>query len=84
MSENAVKKSEDAMEADQPSSHGIGTSADSEFRCLKSLEEYYQIKLEELHAAKQGTSTVFGRDFPDESMLKQDDKLTAFYIGLPS
>ena len=50
---------------------------------FKSLEEDYQMRLKELHAAKQGASTVFGRGFPDESMLEQDDKLTAFYTDLP-
>ena len=79
-----MEKSEDAIETDQPSSPGIGTSAEFLEASFKSLAEDYQIRLEELHAAKQGTSTVFGRGFPDESMLKQADKLTAFYTGLSS
>ena len=83
MSEDAmVKMSEDAMETDQPSSTVIGTSPESLEASFKSLEEDYQIRLEELHAAKQGANTVFGSGFPDES--KQDDKLTARYTSLPS
>ena len=84
MSEDAAEQSEDAMETDQPSSPGIGISAESLEALFKSLEEEYPMRLKELHAAKQGTSTVFGRGFPDESMLEQDDKLTAFYTDLPS
>ena len=63
MSEDAVEKSEDAMETDQPFSPGIGTAAEPLEASFKSLEEDYQIRLEELHAAKQGSSTLFGRAF---------------------
>ena len=83
MIEDAVeKRSEDGMEIDQPSTSGIVTPADSLEESFKSLEEDYQLRVEELHAAKN--STVLGRGFPDETMLKKDDRLTAFYTGLPS
>ena len=39
MSEDAVEKSEDAMETDQPAYPGIGTSAESLEASFKSLEE---------------------------------------------
>lgn len=85
MVEDAMEKmSQDTMETDEPSASEIGTSAECLEASFKSLEEDYQIRLEELHAAKQSSSNVFGRGFPDESMLKQNDKLTAFYTGLPS
>ena len=83
MIEDAVeKRSEDRMEIDQPSTSGIVTPADSLEESFKSLEEDYQLRVEELHAAKN--STALGRGFPDETMLKKDDRLTAFYTGLPS
>ena len=83
MIEDAVeKRSEDGMAIDQPSTSGIVTPADSLEESFKSLEEDYQLRVEELHAAKN--STALGRGFPDETMLKKDDRLTAFYTGLPS
>lgn len=57
-----IKMSKDAMKADQ-SSTGIGASAESMEASFKSLEEDYQIRLEELHAANQGTSTDLGGAF---------------------
>ena len=39
MSEDAVEKSEDAMETDQPFSPGIGTAAEPLEASFKSLEE---------------------------------------------
>ena len=83
MIEDAVeKRSEDGMEIDQPSTSGIVMPADSLEESFKSLEEDYQLRLEELHAAKN--STALKRGFPDETMLKENDRLTAFYTGLPS
>ena len=77
MIEDAVEKSEDGIEIDQPSTSGIVMPADSLEESFKSLEEDYQLRLEELHAAKN--STALGRGFPDETMLKEDDRLTAAF-----
>lgn len=83
ISEDTVEKmSEDAMETDQPLSSDIVTADESLEDSFKSLEQDYQLRLEELQAAK--CSAALGRGFPDETMLKGDDKMCSFYTGLPS
>ena len=73
---------DDAMDLSQPSTSGIVTPAEFLKASFKCLEAGYQMRLEELHAVKQFSSTVCG--FPDESMWKRDDKRTAFYTALLS
>ena len=83
ISEDTVEKmSEDAMETDQPLSSDIVMADESLEDSFKSLEQDYQLRLEELQAAK--CSAALGRGFPDETMLKGDDKMCSFYTGLPS
>ena len=47
----------------------------------ESLQEDYRLRVEELRVCK---GPVLGRGFPDEAVLKEDEKLTTFYTGLPS
>ena len=47
----------------------------------KTLEEDYRLRVEELKACK---GPLLGGGFPDEAMLKEDEKLPTFYTGLSS
>ena len=61
---------------------------------LKALQEEHKSKIDELHCLQEdyrlrveeqlGKNFPLGRGFPDEATLKEDDKLTTFYTGLPS
>ena len=63
---------------------------------FKALQEEYKSKIAELHClqkdyrlrveeqTRSGKNFPLGRGFPDEATLKEDDKLTTFYTGLPS
>lgn len=57
-----------------------------EFKALqeeyKSLQEDYRLRVEEQD--RLGKKFPLGRGFPDEATLKEDDKLTNVYTGLPS
>ena len=50
---------------------------------LNCLQEDYRSRVEE-QTLQNGKKFPSGRGFPDETALKEDDKLTAFYTGLPS
>ena len=63
---------------------------------FKALQEEYKSKITELHSLQEdcrlrveehtrlGKNFSLGRGFLDEGTLKEDDKLTTFYTGLPS
>ena len=57
-----------------------------EFKALqeeyKSLQEDYRLRVEEQD--RLGKKFPLGRGFPDKATLKEDDKLTNVYTGLPS
>ena len=53
----------------------------------QSLQEDYQSRLSELKELKDKLESVThsaGRGFPDQTSLKEDDKLTSQYTGLPN
>ena len=47
----------------------------------KALQEDYRARVYEL---RQQPDSLVGRGIPSETMLKEDNKLTSFYTGLPS
>ena len=48
----------------------------------KALQEEYRARVYEIRELQHSSSE--GRGIPNEAMLKNDDKLTSFYTGLPS
>ena len=52
------------------------------FQKYISLEDDYRLRVSEVNSLKQDSQ--LGRGFPDGSMLNDDDKLNAFYTGLPN
>lgn len=52
------------------------------FQEYKSLQDEYRVRVDEVNSLKQSTSSQLGRGFPDNDMLKGNEKLTTFYTGL--
>ena len=50
----------------------------------KALQEEYRTRVYEIRELQHTVSSSEGRGIPSETMLKNDDKLTSFYTGLPS
>lgn len=48
----------------------------------EALQEDYNVRVGELSKLRE--QCLVGRGYPSESLLKDDDKLTSFYTGLPS
>jgi hypothetical protein len=70
-----------AMELEQPSENATGSTLSAQQ--VKTLQEDYQQRVEELASLNVKVKSLTGRGFPNEVML-EDDRVTNFYTGLPN
>ena len=70
-----------AMELEQPSDNATGSTLSAQQ--VKTLQEDYQQRVEELASLNVKVKSLTGRGFPNEVMI-EDDRLTNLYTGLPN
>lgn len=80
---SALLQLRDQEELDQPSTSET-PRPNVPYEQFKSLEEEYMSRINELNTIKAQIGSSSGRGFPTKTMLENDDKLTAFYTGLPN